>query len=88
MKSVDLVIRGGRIVSPERIVEASVAIAGEHIVAVGHDDVMPPSAREIRVDGLYLLPGAIDSHVHFRDPGYPHKETWQSGSADHPLYSV
>lgn len=81
MKSVDLVIRGGRIVSPERIVEASVAIAGEHIVAVGHDDVMPPSAREIRVDGLYLLPGAIDSHVHFRDPGYPHKETWQSGSA-------
>lgn len=81
MKSVDLVIRGGRIVSPERIVEASVAIAGEHIVAVGHDDVMPPATREMRADGLYLLPGAIDSHVHFRDPGYPHKETWQSGSA-------
>lgn len=81
MKSVDLVIRGGRIVSPDRIVEASVAIAGERIVAVGHDDVMPPSAREMRADGLYLLPGAIDSHVHFRDPGYPHKETWTTGSA-------
>lgn len=81
MKSVDLVIRGGRVVSPERIVEASVAVAGEHIVAVGHDDVMPPAAREVRADGLYLLPGAIDSHVHFRDPGYPHKETWASGSA-------
>lgn len=81
MKSVDLVIRGGRVVSPDRIVEASVAIAGEHIVAVGHDDVMPPAAREMRADGLYLLPGAIDSHVHFRDPGYPHKETWQTGSA-------
>jgi allantoinase len=81
MKNVDLVIRGGRIVSPDRIIEASVAIAGEHIVAVGHDDVMPPATREMRADGLYLLPGAIDSHVHFRDPGYPHKETWQSGSA-------
>ncbi len=81
MKSVDLVIRGGKIVSPERIVQASVAISGEYLVAVGHDDVMPPATREVRADGLYLLPGAIDSHVHFRDPGYPHKETWQSGSA-------
>lgn len=81
MKSVDIVIRGGRIVSPERVIEASVAIADEHIVAVGHDDVMPPARQEMRADGLYLLPGAIDSHVHFRDPGYPHKETWQSGSA-------
>ena len=81
MKSVDLVIRGGKIVSPDRIIEASVAIAGAHIVAVGHDDVMPPATREMRADGLHLLPGAIDSHVHFRDPGYPHKETWQTGSA-------
>lgn len=81
MKSVDLIIRGGQIVSPDRIVSASVAIAGQHIVAVGHDDVMPSAEREMRADGLYLLPGAIDSHVHFRDPGYPHKETWQSGSA-------
>lgn len=81
MKSVDLVIRGGTVVSADRMVPASVAIAGEHIVAVGHDDVMPPAAREMRADGLYLLPGAIDSHVHFRDPGYPHKETWASGSA-------
>jgi len=78
---VDLVIRGGSVVSPDRIVAASVAIDGEHIVAVGHDDVMPSARRELRAEGLFLLPGAIDSHVHFRDPGYPHKETWQTGSA-------
>jgi allantoinase len=77
----DLVIRGARVVSPDQIIEASVAIAGECIVAVGHDDTMPPARAEMRADGLYLLPGAIDSHVHFRDPGYPHKETWKSGSA-------
>jgi allantoinase len=81
MKEVDLVIRGARVVSADHIVEASVAIAGELIVAVGHDDLMPAARSELRADGLYLLPGAIDSHVHFRDPGYPHKETWKTGSA-------
>lgn len=80
-KEVDLVIRGAKVVSPEQIIEASVAISGERIVAVGHDDVMPPARAEMRADGLYLLPGAIDSHVHFRDPGYPNKETWKTGSA-------
>ena len=81
MKSADLVIRGASVVSPDQIIPASVAIAGEQIVAVGHDDLMPPAAQELRADGLFLLPGAIDSHVHFRDPGYPHKETWKTGSA-------
>ena len=81
MKEVDLVIRGARVVSADQIIEASVAIAGEHIVAFGHDDTMPPAREEMRADGLYLLPGAIDSHVHFRDPGYPNKETWKTGSA-------
>jgi allantoinase len=81
MKEVDLVIRGASVVSPDGIVPASVAIAGDLIVAVGHDDLMPPARAELRADGQYLLPGAIDSHVHFRDPGYPHKETWKTGSA-------
>lgn len=81
MPTVDLVIRGGQVVSPDRVVAASVAIEDGVIVAVGHDDVVPAGREEVRADGLYLLPGAIDSHVHFRDPGYPHKETWQSGSA-------
>ena len=78
---VDLVIRGAQVVSPERIAPASVAIAGERIVAVGHDDLMPPARATLDAAGLHLLPGAIDSHVHFRDPGYPHKETWKTGSA-------
>ncbi|MGQ7932194.1 dihydroorotase [Paraburkholderia sp. D1E] len=81
MSQIDLVIRGAKVVSPEQIIEAAVAIDGEKIVAVGHDDLMPSAREEIRADGLYLLPGAIDSHVHFRDPGYPHKETWRTGSA-------
>ncbi|UIO99734.1 dihydroorotase [Halobaculum sp. CBA1158] len=31
-------------------------------------------------DGKHLLPGAIDAHVHFREPGFPHKEDWHTGS--------
>lgn len=31
--------------------------------------------------GKFLIPGAIDAHVHFRDPGSPEKEDWASGSA-------
>lgn len=81
MKEVDLVIRGARVVSADQIIEASVAIAGGIIVAVGHDDQMPAAREDMRADGLFLLPGAIDSHVHFRDPGYPNKETWKTGSA-------
>lgn len=81
MKQADLVIRGGKLVYPDQIVAASLAIEGERIVAIGDDSCMPPARAELDASGLYLLPGAIDSHVHFRDPGYPHKETWATGSA-------
>jgi dihydroorotase len=42
---------------------------------------MPPSRETFDATGLYLLPGAIDSHVHFREPGYTHKEDWETGTA-------
>ncbi|MES2537061.1 MAG: allantoinase AllB [Pseudomonadota bacterium] len=78
---VDLVIRNARVVSPEGIIDASVAILGERIVAIGDDGMMPPTRAEFNAAGLYLLPGAIDSHVHFREPGYTHKEDWETGTA-------
>ena len=40
-----------------------------------------PAAKEtVDVSGMHVLPGAIDVHVHFRDPGYPHKEDFASGT--------
>ena len=78
---VDLVIHGGRIVSPESVTAASIAIAGGRIVAIGEDALMPAALQRFDASGLHLLPGAIDSHVHFRDPGYTHKEDWATGSA-------
>ena len=50
------------------------------MLAVGAAEAMPPARETFDATGLHLLPGAIDDHVHFRDPGYPHKEDWASGT--------
>jgi dihydroorotase len=42
---------------------------------------MPPAKQTLDASGLHILPGAIDVHVHFRDPGYPQKEDFASGTA-------
>ena len=81
MITADLVIRSGLVVSPDSVIEASVAIKDGRIIAVGDDAIMPPATETLDARGLHVLPGAIDDHVHFRDPGYPHKEDFASGTA-------
>ena len=81
MTTADLVIHGGQVVSPDSVIQASVAIHDGHIIAVGSEAAMPPARETLDARGLHILPGAIDVHVHFRDPGYPHKEDWQTGTA-------
>jgi dihydroorotase len=77
----DLVIHGGTVVSPDATFSASVAIKDGVIAAVGDPAAMPDARETLDANGLHVLPGAIDVHVHFRDPGYPHKEDWESGTA-------
>jgi len=81
MITADLVIRSGLVVSPDSVIEASVAIKDGRIIAVGDDAIMPQATETLDARGLHVLPGAIDDHVHFRDPGYPHKEDFASGTA-------
>ena len=77
----DLILTGGKVVSPDAVIEASVAIKDGRIIAVGAADAMPPAKETVDVSGMHVLPGAIDVHVHFRDPGYPQKEDFASGTA-------
>ena len=77
----DLVIRGGTVVSPDGAFAASVAIKDGMVIAVGAESAMPPTQETLDAAGMHVLPGAIDVHVHFRDPGYPHKEDFESGTA-------
>ena len=77
----DLVIHGGLVVSPDTTTGASLAIKDGLIVALGAATAMPPARETLDATGLHILPGAIDVHVHFRDPGYPRKEDFASGTA-------
>src|SRR5262249_13584542 len=64
--SVDLVIKGGRIVSPDGIYEAAVAADGGRIVGIGEPGAMPQAKRVIDAGGQYVFPGIIDPHIHLQ----------------------
>lgn len=85
---VDLVISGGMVVSDRDATVASVAIDDGRIVAVGDAALMPRARERLDATGLHLLPGAIDAHVHFREPGYTHKEDWETGTASAAMGGV
>ncbi len=65
--SYDLVVKGGLVVTAEESFLADVAVAGERIAAIGSD---LDGARELNARGLYVLPGAIDGHIHLTDPTF------------------
>lgn len=68
-------IKNARIVNEGTVTDGSVVIAGEIIAEVLKAGEQPsaPCEETVDADGCYLLPGVIDDHVHFRDPGLTHK---------------
>ena len=78
MAGYDLILKGGTVVNHDGTGVRDVAIAGGRIAAIG--DVGTAAAEVIDCHGLHVLPGVIDSHVHFREPGLVHKEDLETGS--------
>ncbi len=77
-----ILIKGGRVIDPGRFVGiADVLIDDGKITAVAPQLTAPIGSRTIRAEGKLVLPGFVDLHVHFREPGFEYKETIQSGSA-------
>lgn len=68
----DVRVRNGRIVAVER------NLSRHNDDGENEDEDTDETIRS--ADDKLLLPGMIDAHVHFREPGYPHKETWKTGS--------
>jgi dihydroorotase len=68
-------IRNTRIVSDNQIIEGDVYIKDGLIEKVGGTITVSGAVTEIDGSGQYLLPGAIDDQVHFREPGLTHKAT-------------
>jgi dihydroorotase len=75
----DLILKGGTLVNHNGTGAGDVAISSGRIIAVG--DVQGIKASEmLDCTGLHVLPGVIDSQVHFREPGAEHKEDLETGS--------
>ena len=76
-------LRGAHVVDPQEGIDdvLDVLIDGEKIACVGKDLEAPADAEVIDAAGKYLVPGLVDMHVHFRDPGFEYKETIETGSA-------
>ena len=76
----DLIIENGTVVTETDTFAASIAIRDGRIIAVGPAAGMPPANETLDATGLHILPGVIDVHVHFREPGMEEKEDWETGS--------
>lgn len=79
-KSVDLLLVGGSIYTDGGLVPASLGVSEGRIVFVSSQDWTPPAERVVDVTGKIVLPGFIDTHVHFRDPGLTYKEDFYTGT--------
>ena len=79
MTSYDLILRGGTLVNQDGVGIGDIGVLGGKIAFIG--DLSTASAGEVLdCRGLHILPGVIDSQVHFREPGPVHKEDLQTGS--------
>lgn len=76
----DLLLAGGVVVNESGTTRADVAIRDGKISALLPPNTPVPARSVLDVRGRFLLPGLIDSHVHFRQPGLDHKEDWAHGS--------
>src|SRR5262249_45015855 len=75
----DLILKGGTVVNQDGEGVRDIGVGGGRITAIG--DLARASAGEV-IDcrGLHILPGVIDTQVHFREPGLTQKEDLETGS--------
>jgi dihydroorotase len=75
-----VLIKNAKIVNEGVIFEGDVLIEGEFITEIAESISPKPNYRVIDAEGNYLIPGAIDDQVHFREPGLTHKGDIESES--------
>ncbi|HPJ26228.1 MAG TPA: dihydroorotase family protein [Synergistaceae bacterium] len=77
-----MILRGGMLALPGENVpfRGDLRITGEKIAEIG-EKLDYPGEEVLSVEGLLLLPGGVDPHVHFDDPGYTSREDFYCGSA-------
>ncbi len=86
-KTVELLLSGGTCVTPDGVIAADIGIAAGRIAAIGAPGTID-AGETIDCRGLHVLPGVIDTQVHFREPGLEHKEDIGTGTAAAALGGV
>ena len=74
----NLVVKGGRVVTPAGVIDADIHVIDGSIAAVAPE---LDGAEVLDAAGLHVFPGGLDPHVHFNEPGRTHWEGLATGSA-------
>lgn len=77
----EIAIVGGEVASTSGLNRRTVVIDAGRVSAVVLPDATPSAHRVVDAQGLVVMPGLVDTHVHLRDPGRPDRETFTSGTA-------
>ena len=77
-----MILKNGLIMDPgtNASYKADLHIRDGVIAKIGPDLSAAPSEECLDAEGFVIAPGLIDTHTHFRDPGFPHKETLHTGA--------
>jgi allantoinase len=76
----DLYLKNAQIATEEGVFEGGILIESEKIVQIVEGDTPVEAAQVVDLDGKTILPGVVDDHVHFNEPGREHWEGYQTGS--------
>ncbi len=78
----NLMIKGGRVIDPSQGIDdiLDILVDGGRIKEIGKGLAAPSGAEIVDAAGMYVVPGLVDIHVHFRDPGQEYKEDIVSGT--------
>ncbi|HVW21916.1 MAG TPA: allantoinase AllB [Opitutaceae bacterium] len=79
-EGLDLLIRGGTLVTPAGLVPGDLGVAGGRIARIA-PRIAEEAAETLEAAGLHVFPGIIDAHVHFNEPGRTQWEGIETGSA-------
>jgi allantoinase len=76
----DLYLKNGKVVTQDAVVSGGVVVQDGKTVQVVAGEVELAARQVIDVAGKYILPGVVDAHVHFNQPGRDHWEGYRTGS--------
>lgn len=76
----DLIVRNGRLVTPDRIYKADIAVKNGKFAAFVTQGTLLESEKTIDAEGNYVFPGIIDCHAHLNEPGFEYREDFETGS--------